>query len=980
MENFMKFQWLLLLFFTSLTLQAEITTDGSLGPLMNLPGPDYQITADLGQQHGGNLFHSFQAFNLQRFETATFSGADNVQNVISRVTGGHLSHIDGVIRSTLPNADFYFLNPDGIIFGPNARLDVLGSFHASTADYLNFADGGRFDAREPANSLLTVAPIEAYGFLTDTPAPITVEEARLRLFGGDRTFSFIGGDLTINANWSTGLDENKELDIFDPFLFVESGRINLISYASPGEVTITDVGFSLSPNSHGGQIVLNHANIGVGGFSGGNIFIRAGLLKLTNSFITNVMLGEGEGGLIDIAVDKLDLIGEQQLAGIYTDTLNTGTGSDIDIFTHQLNIAEKAAILTVTRDRGASGDIHIKATDWLNIAGQYIPTIEATNGIVTISAEEATGNTGNIKIETGQLSINQGLIAAIAEKSGHVGNIDIKVADTMNVIGAFVPEIDAPTGVFNATTGDGNAGDIYLTARQLNLDQGGQILNRTLGAGHGGLIEVNVTESIIATGMDNDGNSSGFTGQAGEPGINNTGDAANIRLQAHQLTLLAGAQIESGTSGTGKGGTISIQVADTITIAGQHQTNGENSYISASSLSAEDHAGDAGHLAITTNQLQLIDGGAIYDVTLGPGNGGTILINVGETLMITGGFERPLQRDFERFSILPSGIFATSGDIAANSGDAGQIEIHAKQILLTNGGEINNDTYGGGKGGSIKVFVTDTLKAEGKHTKFVKVEGEDGDNYFAYPSGIRSSSADHSDTAGKAGDLFIEANQIILTQEAEFSSEAVNAEGGNITIITPNSSLLQQQAKITTSVQGGTGDGGNITLTHPTVIVLDKSQIKAQADQGHGGNIRIAAEHFIQSSDSLVSASSRLGVDGKVEIDSPDQNVTPGIQTLATETLDARTQLQKTCDSMTYEDYQNRGHFEVHPLAGHPTSPYDLQPSRLAPLAAASQKIGQNRVKPHAQQIASFTVCQPATESPATPAVVENQVIPVQLF
>jgi filamentous hemagglutinin family protein len=976
----MKFQWLLLLFFTSLTLQAQITTDGSLGPLINLPGPNYQITTDLGQQHGSNLFHSFQAFNLQPFETATFSGADNVQNVISRVTGGHLSHIDGLIRSTMPNANFYFLNPYGIIFGPNARLDVPGSFHASTADYLNFADGGRFDAREPANSLLTVAPIAAYGFLTHTPAPITVEEARLALFGSDRTLSLIGGDLTINANWSTQLDENKELDIFDPFLFVESGRMNLISYANPGEVTITDVGFSLSPNSRGGQIVLDHANIGVGGLGGSNIFIRAGLLKLTNSFITSITIGEGEGGLIDIAVDKLDLIGNQQLAGIYTDTLNTGTGSDIDIFAHQLNIAEKAAILTVTRDRGASGDIHIKTTDWLNIAGQYIPTIEATNGIVTISVEEATGNTGNIKIETSQLTINQGLIAAIAEKTGHVGNIDIKVAETMNVIGAFVPEIDAPTGVFNATTGDGNAGNIYLTAHQLNLDQGGQILNRTLGAGNGGIIEVNVTDSIIATGMDNDGNSSGFTGQAGEGEINKTGNAANIHLQAHQLTLLAGAQIESGTSGTGKGGTISIQVADTITIAGQHETNGENSYISASSLSTKDHAGDAGHLAITTNQLQLIDGGAIYSATLGPGNGGTILVNIGETLMISGGFEEPRQIDFERFSILPSGIFATSGDIAANAGDAGQIEIHAKQIILTNGGEINNDTYGGGKGGSIKVFVSDTLKVEGKHTKKIEVEGKQINNYFVYPSGIRSGSHDHSKDAGQAGDLFIEANQIVLTQEAEFSSEAANTEGGNITIITPNSSILQQQAKITTSVQGGTGDGGNITLTHPTVLVVDQSQIKAQADQGHGGNIRIAAEHFIQSSDSLVSASSRLGVDGKVEIDSPDQNVTPGIQTLATETLDARTQLQKTCDTMTYQDYQNRGHFAVHPLAGQPASPYDLQPSRLLPLTSPSQNTSKNQVKPHAQQIASFTVCQPITASPTRQVDIENQVIPAQLF
>jgi filamentous hemagglutinin family protein len=166
----MKYYLLFLIFLIPISTYAQITTDGTLGQTLNLPGPDYQIGADLGQQHGGNLFHSFQDFNLQPFESATFSGPNQIQNVISRVTGGNPSNIDGTIRLTIPNADFYFLNPYGIMFGPNARLDVQGSFHASTADYLRLEDGGRFDARNPNDSLLTVAPIEAFGFLTDSPA------------------------------------------------------------------------------------------------------------------------------------------------------------------------------------------------------------------------------------------------------------------------------------------------------------------------------------------------------------------------------------------------------------------------------------------------------------------------------------------------------------------------------------------------------------------------------------------------------------------------------------------------------------------------------------------------------------------------------------------------------------------------------------------------------------------------------------------
>jgi len=184
----MKSQLLLtiILLIISLSLNAQITTDGSIGSRANLQGPDYQIGADLGQQHGGNLFHSFQDFNLNRSESATFSGPNSVSNVISRVTGGNPSNIDGLIRSTMPNADMYFLNPYGMMFGPNARLDVQGSFHASTADYLRLGNGGRFDARNPSDSLLTIAPIASFGFL-DAPAPISVQGA------GEVAEDYVGG-------------------------------------------------------------------------------------------------------------------------------------------------------------------------------------------------------------------------------------------------------------------------------------------------------------------------------------------------------------------------------------------------------------------------------------------------------------------------------------------------------------------------------------------------------------------------------------------------------------------------------------------------------------------------------------------------------------------------------------------------------------------------------------------------------------------
>ncbi len=110
---------------------AEVVTDGTVGPCVRLGG-DFEIGADLGTRAGRKLFHSFERFSLATGERATFSGPDEIRNVISQVTGGARSDIDGTIRSTLAGADFFFLNPAGIAFGPNARLDLKGSLHIST--------------------------------------------------------------------------------------------------------------------------------------------------------------------------------------------------------------------------------------------------------------------------------------------------------------------------------------------------------------------------------------------------------------------------------------------------------------------------------------------------------------------------------------------------------------------------------------------------------------------------------------------------------------------------------------------------------------------------------------------------------------------------------------------------------------------------------------------------------------------------------
>ncbi len=903
--------WVLLI--VNCQANAEIMTDGTLGNQVNLQAPNYEITQDLGTTIGPNLFHSFEQFNINSRETATFSGSSHIQNVISRVTGGNTSTINGVLRNSIPNADTYLINPNGILFGPEAQLDLQGSFHTSTADYLRLGENGRFDASHPSNSLLTVAPVEAFGFLDNTPSSIKVEGSRL-IVPRSKTLSLVGGDLTIKSKTESTFSKNTGIVTFEAILFGESGQVNLVSLARGGEAKFTETGITLNSIDHGGQIEITNSGVGASGQEAGIISVQTGELILMNSVINSATLGNTDSGLIKVIANELTLIGDEHLTGVYTDTLSSGKSPNVEVEAKQINIIGTAAIFSMTHGAGKSGDVSLKA-EHLDITGQFIPEVEAPNGVFTISPEENTGGAGNIKIDADQIIIDGGLILTYTEGQGNAGNIYIDADDTLDITGAFITEIEAPSGVLNATLSDGNAGDIIVNAGKIIFRQGGQILNRTFGAGNSGSIEVMVTGEIIASGLDSQNNHSGFTGEAGNDDIHNTGNAANIHIQADKITLLNGGGIESDTSGTGQGGRIYIQVNDSLIISGQDENTGAASSISASTLSQKEDAGDAGRIKVESGDIQLIDGGSIYNVTLGTGNSGAILVDVEDTLLIVGGFEIPSSREkLEQFRLLPSGIFTTSGSPEIDSGDSGQIDVRANQIILKEGGQINNDTYGEGDGGLIKISVAETLKSDGLYIN------KDG---FVYFSGIRSSSHNEDDYAGNAGNLLIEAKNTIVTQDAEFSTEAANAEGGNITVGVSNLLLLRNNAYITTSVYGGTGDGGNITIEEPVFVTLDNSDIRAQANAGNGGNIYIIADNFLQTPCSVISASSRLGLDGRVEIDSPDETISGDLIQLPSNFKRPQHKI-KTCRA---KNRTERSHLTVKQLEGMPQNPEDLRSS-----------------------------------------------------
>lgn len=807
-------------------ISAEIITDGTLGTLLNLPGPDFQIESQLGQQVGGNLFHSFQDFNLQSFESTTFSGPNSVQNVISRVTGGNPSYINGTIRSTIPHAELFLLNPAGIVFGELARLDVQGGFHVSTADYMRLGTTGRFDARVPPQSILTTAPPTAFGFL-DAPSPIQVQGSELAI-APQADFSLIGGDLTLNH----------------ARLNAASGQFNLVSVASSGEV-IAKAGHlevripETTSFTQLGRIDMIASHLETSGLVAGGISIRGGKVWLRDSLIHAHTLSDSDGKDIDIlATDWLRIRGESTISSINIDnqepvgivsntfgkgkaghitittprlemlqsiidtsTKNEGDAGNIDIHSQQIRLEEGAEIVSNTYGTGAGGQINLKVTEQLALFDQRIFLTEAEIANFTHIKTNAfnNGNGGHITIETGHLSLFAGYILA-------------------------------------NTDGQGNSGTIIIHADRMEVFNGSGITASALkqASGHGGNIKVNVTDTIQLSGF--------------RPGFVRDGSATIHNFQS---------TIAPATLGKGFGGSLEISTKNLIV--------SDYATIGAATMGV----GAAGNMTMVVDDLYLKDGGIITNSSgailggklwLATGDGGHITVTVRKDIIISG--HNPFN---------PSSI--TSNTFL--SGQGGNLDIQANRLILTDSGTISANSLG----------------------------------------------------IGNAGNIHIQANQLSLTKGGEITSAAAQAVGGGITV-SATDLLYLRKAQLTTSVHGGKGNGGNITIENPALVVLGQSQIVAQADQGQGGNIHLVADTFFKTPDSLISASSRLGIDGEIVINSPDESVGNNLLTLPAGFIDISGLLPRPCEAMTLQEYLKRSSFRVNRLAGNSLlSPFDFKPS-----------------------------------------------------
>jgi filamentous hemagglutinin family protein len=579
------------------------------------------IQIEGGTTAGSNLFHSFDQFSLTAGTIAYFNNGTTIQNIFSRVTGGSVSRINGTIRAN-GTANLFLLNPNGILFGPNAALNIGGSFFATTADRILFSGGAEFSAANPqASPLLSINVPLGLGFGAN-PGTITNRsrvtspgfqgiptQTGLQVAPG-QTLSLIGGNILLNGG---------DLTAF-------GGQIELGSVGANSQVSLTSVGSSYQLDYQDVTTFRNiHltdlAEVNTSGLGGGEIRIQGRNIILTGgASINSNTLGALPGRPIAInATESLQILGKTNRLGVYeldlaffdilvpirsvisSSTLGTGNAGPIRINTRRLIARDGGRINTGSNFTG-SGDgasltvnasESVEVSGWVRVRGNgQNPFLRnrlgfELNGVSSLATLTATpeGNAGNLVINTSRLLVDRGgVITSNTFTGGRGGRMTINATE-IEVRGAN------PTGVVHSvitssSTTTGQAGDLTVNADRILLRQGGSIGSNVLDHGRGGILAINATESIEirGEGVENTGllaDTSG-TGAAGNLTITtarltvadrgeitvsggNSGVAGDLRIEADEVRLESRGSLRASTN-VGSGGNITLSVPGSLTL------------------------------------------------------------------------------------------------------------------------------------------------------------------------------------------------------------------------------------------------------------------------------------------------------------------------------------------------------------------------------------------------------------------------------
>ena len=645
---------------------AQIAPDTTLGAersQVTANAGAYQING--GATRGANLFHSFSQFSVPTGGSAFFNNTVNIQNIISRVTGGSISLLDGLIRAN-GTANLFLINSSGIVFGPNATLNIGGSFVASTANSLKFADG-TFSATAPTTTpLLSVkvplglqfgqnpGSIEVQGTGYDLSVPVTLFSPIIRgssLIGlrvpQGKTLALVGGDVNIEGGTLTA----------------EQGRIDLGSVGGDGQVSLSPIpqGFTLSyQDLQRFQNIRLSQQASSDASGGGSIHVQGNRVSLTDGSIVLIQnQGMQRGGSISVnAAESFEMSGVNPVptffGGLGSEALGGENGADIAVSTQQLVIQDGTGIATSSRSSGKGGNVTVNATDSVQLIG-FSP-INPTYPTSISAVAFGSGDAGNIEVTTRRLTgLNGGEIASTTFGTGKGGDVTVNALDSIELIGQT--SLSLPSNLNAATSNAGNGGNVTVNTSSLALRDGGNISSSTVGTGNAGSVTINARENVEVSDRGlRTPNPSGVSSSA--PILTETlqaayrtppvpsGDSGNVTINTDELRVTDGPLVDVRNAGSGNAGTLTVN-ARSIFLDNQ------------GSITAATASGVGGNISLQVQNLQLRDNSAITATAGGTGNGGSITIDT-DTL-----------------------VALENSDITANAvrGRGGNIEINTQGIF-----------------------------------------------------------------------------------------------------------------------------------------------------------------------------------------------------------------------------------------------------------------------------------------------------------
>ncbi len=898
---------------------AQVIPDRSLGPESSTVQNRFR-TQQIGggATRGTTLFHSFSMFNLGANDRAYFDSPTGISTIFSRVTGKSASTIDGTLGIS-GRANLFFMNPNGILFGKNARLDLQGTATFTTADRIKFGDTQAFAA--DANQSVPLLTVNL---------PTGLQWGKL-------------GRAIVSQGANLQMPAGQTLRLFGSGVNLQSSAIR----TREGTVTIASVSqnetLSLNPNGtpNLGQtrlapVTLSETAIDVSGNSAGAVSVSGSRVTMQQGTgIFADVFGDGKtslaSGIQITGTDRIEILGDpvrKQSTFIMSDTLKIATGNSqpISITTPNLILKDGGRIQTRTYGAGNGGDITVRSFNIEasgGLVGVPLPngtTEDIATGIVSRVEEGATGNGGNVILDSDRINLTGGPeFRASTRSAGRAGNFTVTAKDITLTGGSlkFLTGFSTSTGNGKDATIAGRGGDLSITSDRLTLLNGASVRTGTSGRGDAGNLTLTVRELLVA-GLDPiDGtqssvstSSNAFTRPDGSR-VQPSGRSGNLTIDAQQVKVLDGGAIRSNSAGSGNAGNLTIR-SQSLDVAGWQQfnvnaPNPANRFLARSVISnAASGSGDAGLMTLTSDRFSVRNGAQVSAATRGSGAGGTMIVTAG-TVDLTGAAPD------ERF---PTGLFVSVESRA--TGNGGVLRLQADRLTITDGSAISADTFGAGRASDVWISVKDSILIRGMgplglipsrigsaarlslaaaglpiptgsggnlSVKAGSLTIDQGGILTAATVGIGNAGA-ISVTAdqvalhtggqilvgsrgqGNAGDIKLHTHTLDLDQGASIRAETSQGTGGNILIDSRDRVFINNKSSMTTDARNN-ANGGNITIKTKLLVQSDNSSITANAVNGRGGTISIEADGILSSRDSQISASSELGIRGTVSRTTP---------------------------------------------------------------------------------------------------------------